>query len=338
MLDRLPAPPPGRVGWPWTEASPPIGPTRSDGTPWPRISIVTPSYNQAQFLEETIRSVLLQGYPNLEYAVVDGGSTDGSAEIIRKYEPWLAWWVSEKDRGQTHAINKGLAKATGEIFAYLNSDDVYAPGAFIAIAEGFARSPGADVVFGRCEHITEAGEVIETRLAKVRGFEDYLAIWRRLDSMESLTQPEVFCRLEAVRRVGEFREDLRGVMDFEMWIRLLRDGAAFAPVEELVAKFRVYQDQKSTSSGEELSEVIRENYAQLVATDPAKASPRFLADLTQARIRWLWSAAFAASRSGNRRRALELCLRTVRLDRTVLLRPGFWRVLADPAIRLARGI
>src|SRR5213592_2149932 len=125
----LPAPPWGKSGWPWTVESPQLTDTRPDGYPWPRISIVTPSYNQGQFIEETIRSVLLQGYPNLEYIVIDGGSTDESIAILRKYEKWIAHWVSERDKGQSEAINKGFAQATGEIFAWLNSDDVYERGA-----------------------------------------------------------------------------------------------------------------------------------------------------------------------------------------------------------------
>lgn len=123
-LSELPPPPPGKTGWPWTEETERLPNTMPDGGEWPRISIVTPNYNYGQFIEETIRSVLLQGYPNLEYIVIDGGSTDDSVEIIKKYEPWLSYWVSEKDRGQANAINKGISIATGEWFNWLNSDDI----------------------------------------------------------------------------------------------------------------------------------------------------------------------------------------------------------------------
>ena len=110
-LGQLPTPPAGKTGWPWTVETPPLPPERPDGSPWPQISIVTPSYNQGQFIEETIRSILLQGYPDLEYIIIDGGSTDESIEMIKKYGPWLTQWISEKDRGQAHAINKGLARS-----------------------------------------------------------------------------------------------------------------------------------------------------------------------------------------------------------------------------------
>src|SRR5262245_9476631 len=119
-LDHLPPSPPGKTGWPWTVETPELPDTLPGGTPWPRISIVTPSFNQGQFIEETIRSVLLQGYPDLEYVIFDGGSVDNSVEIIRRYEGWLSFWISERDNGQSHAINKGFRKSTGMIRAWLN--------------------------------------------------------------------------------------------------------------------------------------------------------------------------------------------------------------------------
>lgn len=138
-LRELPPPPAGRTGWPWTQDSRRLPVAMPDGGPWPRLSVVTPSYNQGQFIEETIRSVLLQGYPNLEYMILDGGSDDDTVDIIRKYAPWLTYWVSEKDRGQAHAINKGLQRATGTVAGYINSDDVYLDGGLAHVGSSFAR-------------------------------------------------------------------------------------------------------------------------------------------------------------------------------------------------------
>lgn len=142
-LKELPPPPSGRYGWPWTEENPRLPDTMPNGSSWPRVSIVTPSYNQAHFLEETIRSVLLQGYPNLEYIIMDGGSTDGSVDIIHKYEPWLAYWFSGKDQGQSHAINKGWAHSTGDYMAWLNSDDVYLPKSVVRAVNALQAKPWA---------------------------------------------------------------------------------------------------------------------------------------------------------------------------------------------------
>src|SRR6266536_1115584 len=141
-FEDAPFPPQGKMGWPWTEQAPPLPPLMPGGRSWPRVSIVTPSYNQGQFIEETIRSVILQGYPNLEYIVIDGGSSDQSVAVIRKYEPWISYWVSEKDHGQSHAINKGFARCTGDVLAWLNSDDLYFPGILQYVAHKYRASQG----------------------------------------------------------------------------------------------------------------------------------------------------------------------------------------------------
>src|SRR5690242_18490340 len=126
----LPRPPVGKTGWPWVIDS--ERPQAATETAWPRWTVVIPSYNQGRYIEEAIRSVLMQGYPDLELIVMDGGSTDETLEVIRKYEPWIAHWESCRDRGQTHAINKGFQRATGEVLSFLNSDDVLLPGAGFA--------------------------------------------------------------------------------------------------------------------------------------------------------------------------------------------------------------
>lgn len=152
-LNNIPPPPPGKTGWPWTEESPALPAKMDDGSPWPKISIVTPSLNQGQFIEETIRSVLLQGYPFLEYIIIDGGSTDESIDIIKKYESWPIYWVTEPDSGQPQAINKGFTRATGDIVSWLNSDDTYKPNALKAVAEILVNNPSDLFIYGDVDFI-----------------------------------------------------------------------------------------------------------------------------------------------------------------------------------------
>src|SRR5262249_7952407 len=155
--------------------------TMPDGREWPRISIVTPSYNQGQFIEETIRSVLLQCYPNLEYIIVDGGSTDGSIDVIRKYERWLTHWESERDRGQPHAINKGLRRCSGELVTWLNSDDWYAQNAL----ESFAGARDKAWAVGGCICTDMDGEVIKyvPPLAP-RSVRDWIRLFSRATTLD----------------------------------------------------------------------------------------------------------------------------------------------------------
>jgi glycosyltransferase involved in cell wall biosynthesis len=226
--------------------------------PWPRITVVTPSYNQAEFIDETIRSVLSQEYPNLEYMVIDGGSSDGTPTIIRQHASRLSYWVSEKDRGQSHAINKGLARATGTIFGYLNSDDLLAPESLFRVAEAFESNPGASAVYGHCEYIDRGGKPLFSRRARFSGLNDYLRVWWLLQDGAFMTQPEVYCRTDELRAAGGFREDLRSVMDYETWVRLMSRGCQFHPIDAQIARFRVYPEQKSaddTAEGELLGVV-----------------------------------------------------------------------------------
>jgi glycosyltransferase involved in cell wall biosynthesis len=329
-LADLPSPPQGKRGWPWSVGPGPVVASPTDPPAWPRISVVVPSYNQGHFIEETIRSILLQGYPDVELIVMDGASTDDTVALLRRYEPWLAHWESEKDRGQTHAINKGLERSTGEIFAYLNSDDVYAPGAFYAAARAFAANPDADVVHGGCVYMTETGEETFTVRGREIDFPSYLRIWERLAKRDFITQPEVFVRRAALVEVGPFREELRSVMDFEMWLRLLVRGKRFLSIDTPLARFRMYAAQKSAvDPGDEICRVVEE-YARTSGRLAPEEQESVLADLRVARAHLLVRAAIAATLLDRYRDAVAYCLRGARGYPPIVARYEFWAVLASP--------
>lgn len=186
-------------------------------TSFPKISIVTPSFNQGKYLEKTILSVLEQGYPNLEYIIIDGGSTDESVDIIRKYADRLAYWVSEPDRGQSHAINKGFERASGEIFGWLNSDDWYAPGALQAVADAFAANPDAGAVVGAGEMVDEDGKQILYK-APVKVDLDFLYHWLE----DYFWQPSTFFRQAAWKSCGPLDEDIHFAMDLDLWLKIAK--------------------------------------------------------------------------------------------------------------------
>jgi GT2 family glycosyltransferase len=249
-------PPPDTTGRPSDEQAPPPSPCAPNGTRWPRISIITPSFNQAAFLEHTIRSVLEQRYPNLEYIIIDGGSTDGSVEIIRKYETHLAYWTSEKDRGQTHAINKGLQRATGEIIAYLNSDDMHLPGALKCVAGHFLANPDVDLIHGRCRVVDVHGKRTGERMGDITRYVEILDLWDVWWNQRNFVQPEVFWTRRIMDKIGPFQEELVWVMDYEYWARILRAGGRVESVRAELAAFRVQPNQKSAQSEKSALELL----------------------------------------------------------------------------------
>ncbi len=245
-LADLPAPPAGRVGWPWTETSPPLAARPPSGGSWPRVSIITPSFNQGRYLEETIRSVLLQGYPDLEYFIIDGGSTDESVEIIRKYENWLAGWVSEKDAGQSDAINKGFARSNGEIFNWLCSDDLLTQGALQTIAIQFSQNPGIDVVAGACmlQYDDEPGK---TGVRQVEWMD-----WELAPYSGVIWQPSCFFRRKLIGRRNLVRTDLHFCMDRELWTYLWSRNAKWEWAEDVFSVFRFTEVNKSSVGGHKI--------------------------------------------------------------------------------------
>jgi GT2 family glycosyltransferase len=236
----------GKSGWPWDEACSPLPEQMPNGEPWPRITVVTPSYNQVEFLEKTLRSVLLQGYPNLEYIVIDGGSTDQSPDIIRRYAPWLAHWESEPDRGQSHALNKGFARATGEIRLWLNSDDVYLPNALEAIALKITALRERAILFGDATLTWPDGEEMHHRPPDV----DYSRLlfqselYRR-DRQCMPCQPSVAWHAALQEAAGPLREDLDLAMDHDFWLRMLEAGGHFRRLDQNLAIYRFHDASKS---------------------------------------------------------------------------------------------
>lgn len=221
----------------------------------PRVTIVTPSYNQGQFIEETICSVLLQDYPNLEYIIVDGGSTDNSVDIIRRYESRLDYWVSEPDRGQTHAINKGWERATGNIITWLNSDDRLCPGALATIAEYLTEHPDVDIVFGDTLFTDADGTPIR-RSKPLETFEYPNFV---LNGENPVPQPSAFIRRSVMPDVGLLDWTYRYLMDWDYWLRAgLHHRIVY--IRQLLSTYRLHPASKTLTQSQVAAAELQRMY------------------------------------------------------------------------------
>jgi glycosyltransferase involved in cell wall biosynthesis len=214
---------------------------------YPKISLVTPSLNQGKFIEATIESVLSQNYPNLEYIIMDGGSKDNTLAVLKRYSNQLKW-VSEKDAGQTNAINKGLRMASGEILAYLNADDILLPGTLLKVAQQFMEHPQTMWVTGKCRIIDEDNREIRKLITAYKNLWLHLCHPSILLITDYISQPATFWRASMTSEMGYLDESLHYVMDYEYWLRLY---AKYPPtfIPEYLAAFRIHLQSKTTSTG-----------------------------------------------------------------------------------------
>lgn len=300
-LQQLPPAPAGRTAWPWREETAPLPPQMADGRPWPRISIVTPNYNYAHFIEETIRSVLLQGYPNLEYIIIDDGSKDNSADMIRCYEPWLAYWTTRANCGQSCSINEGFERATGDIFGWLNSDDVFYPGALATVGQLLAGRQRTMLVGAAT--LTDGPHTLSGRDDRRRPAWEEMAYDSR-----SFPQPSTFWTADLWPAAGPLNTKLRYTMDFELWLRMRPHAQETLFTDQLLSCERVHDNQMSLKAA-------REGQFEPVNCEKAYASLHAARRRGESPLRWLLKSYGRRFRVARRNRAYA-----------ILLAPGFHRV------------
>jgi glycosyltransferase involved in cell wall biosynthesis len=213
-----------------------------------KVSLVTACFNAAPTVEETLRSVLAQTGAELEYIIIDGASTDGTAEIIRRFAPQLAHFTSEPDRGQVDALNKGFSRATGDVFGFLNADDVLLPGALEFACAAFAARPACEIVYGGLEWIDLAGQPLGPHHGEIASLDDILDIFRVWWAQKQWVQPEVFFRRSLYARVGAFDERYHLAFDYDFWVRCFLAGAKVARLDQPLVKFRRHAGQKSVDT------------------------------------------------------------------------------------------
>ena len=248
---------------------------------WPRLSVVTPSYQQGRYLEQTMRSVLDQGYPNLEYIVIDGGSEDSSVDIIRKYAGRLAYWVSEKDAGQADAINKGFARATGDIMGWLNSDDLLLPRALERITRVFMAEPDTHVVCGHRKTVDENGELIANFICE-------MPVPFVLQRASVVAQETCYWRRAVYERIGPLNPDFHFALDYEYWQRMLAAGFRFRLIYRFLGGFRHHGESKTSTLADVRQRELGAIYRRYLNRDAREAAlKRELLDTRSTRLPFL---------------------------------------------------
>lgn len=253
----------------------------------PKITVVTPSYNQAKFLEQTILSVIGQEYPNLEYILMDGGSNDGSIDIIKNYEQHFTYWQSEKDNGQSAAINAGFARGTGDILCWLNSDDMFMPGALLKIGRIFKDITEPTIIFGNCLHFHENSS--KTRGSDVVKSSEEL----ELEICNYMIQPSSFWNQGAWEKTGRLNESYHYGMDWEWFVRAQIAGITFRPVKDYLSLYRIHEAHKSGIGGEKRDLEIVKMYETYTGEKLKKAFIKW--SKYKNKFKWLGSIVYASN-------------------------------------------
>ena len=335
LLKQLPPPPVGRSGWPWTEETPGLPDRMPDGQPWPRISIVTSSFNRREFIEETIRAVILQGYPNLEYLIVDGGSTDGTLGVIKKYQPFLSWFVSEKDSGEYQAVNKGFWRAKGDIVTFNSSDDIYLPGTFADVAEHYGSDTTIGAVVGGFQRMDASSSPTGESIPATMNWKTPVDLTTVPMSAWRLHQQACFYTSTALRAVGNYvREDLRYTGDRDLLYRVCGQfRISLSP--KVYARFRVHPGSLSSGSSHQKYRTNAE-YAGLhfVFRDDGMDGTRW-----KNGYRFLAKAHLNLARgSGASLERMCALFFAIKCAPSVLLTRSFWKTCAGFARRKASGV